>query len=141
MKRSNKNPNRLKLRRTCKKLNQIMTATEEVPPELLTHYPEGGLRGLIERILRTHGATWLGDIQLPADRAAAIEAAIYTTDIHDQVRKRFTAQTTRYPQQSIKNCLVEMRKAGEVGKIKLSTEEDSPRDCPRPRCKWYWAWA
>jgi hypothetical protein len=140
MKHSNNKTNRLNLHRTLKNVNQIMTATQKIPPQFQAPYPEGGLRGLIEPILRTHGATWLGDIQLPADRAAAIEAAMYTEDILERARERFTAGSTRYPPHSLKACLgITMLNNGEVGRIQLSPSEDGQRRSARPRCKWYWA--
>jgi hypothetical protein len=137
MKNSNNKPNRLNLQRTCKQLNQSMTATQKIPPQLQAHFPEGGLRGLIIKILRTHGAAWTGDTQLPSDRAAAIKAAMFVEEIVSKCKEIFTAGTIRYPKQSVKNCLGEMAKDSEVGKIGLSNGEDSNRECDRPRSKWY----
>jgi hypothetical protein len=140
MKRSNNEPNRFNLRRTLKNVNQLMTATQKIPPQFQAPYPEGGLRGLIFKILRTHGAAWRGEIELPADRAAAIEAAMYTEDILERARERFTAGSTRYPPHSIKACLgITMLESGDVGRIQLSPGEDGQRRSARPRCKWYWA--
>lgn len=119
-----------------------MTATQKVPPEFHAPFAEvesglHGIKGLIIKILRTHGATWQGDTQLPADRAAVIKAAMFSEEIVFQSKRLFTGGTIRYPKQSIHNCLVEMAKHNEVGKIELRNEEDSKRDCKRPRLKWY----
>jgi hypothetical protein len=128
----------------CRSLNKKLTATQQVPPSSLTTYVNlatggVGMKGLIRDILKGNGSVWLSVISSPAERTDAIAASMYTEDIHDQVRIRFTAQTTRYPAQSVSNCLVEMRKDRDIGKIELTTEEDPFRRCKRPRCKWYWA--
>jgi hypothetical protein len=98
---------------------------------------------LIARILRSNGAIWREGIDTPTKRAAAIAASMYTEDIIAQVRRRFTAGSTRYPPSSLKECLGgAMIRTGEVGKIQLSGEEDSKRSksCSRRRCKWYRSW-
>jgi hypothetical protein len=131
--------------RTCKELNRDLTETQQVSPSVQTHYVNlatgsVGMRGLITEILRANGSIWRGGVSSPADRAAAIGSAMYTEDIIDQARIRFTGGTTRYPSHSIMACLGRtMLKRGEVGKIKLSPNEDYSRRCSRPRCKWYLA--
>jgi hypothetical protein len=130
------------LRRICKAINQMMTASQQVPPEFQAPFAEVesglcGIRGLIIKILREHRATWRGDIQPPANRAAAIKAAMFMEEIVVCSRQLFTGKTIRYPKQSVKNCLVAMEKKNEVGKIQLSTDEDPDRDSCRPRFKWY----
>lgn len=132
--------------KTCKEVNQDFSASGKVPPLFQTHYynkrtGSKGVRGLIKDILKDNGSVWLGGIDSPQDRTDAIAAAMYTDGIHDQAKAWFTERTTRYPRQTIKNYLVEMRKRGEIGRIKLSPSEDSPRHSTRPRFKWYWAWA
>jgi hypothetical protein len=132
--------------RTCKEVNQDFSASGQVPPLFQTHYynkrtGSKGVRGLIKDVLKDNGSVWLGGIDSPQDRTDAIATGMYTDDIHDQAKVWFTERTTRYPRQSIKNYLVEMRKKGEIGKIKLSPSEDAQRISDRPRCKWYWALA
>lgn len=129
--------------RTCKQINRNFTETQQVSPSVQTHYVNvatgaAGMRGLICDILKDNGSIWRGGVSSPADRAAAIAASMYTEDIIDQARIRFTAGTTRYPPHSIKACLgITMLGSGEVGRIQLSRAEDSSRRCTRPRCKWF----
>ncbi len=128
---------------TCKNLNREFTATQQVPPFSLTTYVNlatggVGMRGLIRDILKGNGSVWLVGASSPQDRADAIAASMYTEDIIDQARSRFTAGTTRYPPHSLKACLgITMLERGEVGRIQLSPGEDSSRRCTRPRCKWF----
>lgn len=132
---------------TTKTLNRKLTATQQVSPSAQGTYVNlvtggVGMRGLIRDILKAKGSVWLGGIQLPQDRADAISAAMYTEDILDQARIRFTGGTTRYPPHSLKACLgITMLERGEVGRIQLSPSEDGQRRSARPRCKWYWALA
>ena len=132
---------------TCRKVNRNLTETQQVSPLFQTHFVDVasgafGRRGLVRLILKSNGAIWREGISSPSDRAAAIAASMYTEDIIAQARRRFTAGSTRYPPHSLKACLRrEMIRTGEVGKIQLSGDEDSkrPKDCSRPRCKWYLA--
>ena len=78
---------------TCKNLNRKFTATQQVPPSSLTTYVNlatggVGMRGLIRDILKANGSVWLGGTSSPQDRADAIANAMYTEDIHGQVRDR-----------------------------------------------------
>ncbi|HOX59026.1 MAG TPA: hypothetical protein P5205_18070 [Candidatus Paceibacterota bacterium] len=125
------------LDRRVKATNQQLTVKENTPPKFLAPYPKGGLKGLIKKILRIHGATWRGDVGLPANRDEAIKSSLFTEQIVFYSKGEFTGGTPRYPEQSVKNALVEMAKDDVVGKIELNNAEDFDRDCDKPRFKWY----
>jgi hypothetical protein len=83
-------------------------------------------------------AIYPADAPLTESRKEAIEGSMFTQDIINQVKLRFTAGSIRYPEKTIRAYLsVVMFKNGTVGKIQLKTTEDAARKCPKPRCKWY----
>ena len=125
-------------------INNVLT-TAENKPVFHTHYvnldaSESGSADLITRSLREHEAVFplnVGETEL---RQIAIAGSMFTDEILAKVQEYFTAGSTRYPLQTVKNYLsTYMPKAGKVGKVQLKGHEDKGRPCPKPRCKWFLA--
>jgi hypothetical protein len=129
-----------------KDINNVLTVGN-TRPVFMTHFAnletgEFGLADLIANILTERQAVFPMNIGQTALRNVAIKAGLFTEEIHAAVNAKFTAGSTRYPLQSIRNYLsTYMFKSGKVGKIQLQSSngvnEDPFRPCPKPRCKWF----
>ena len=126
-----------------RQINGILTETRKISPVFFTHYtnPEldlAGLRDLIANILQENQAIFPLGIENTEMRPVAIAASMLRIDIEQEVERRFTKGSTRYPVQSIKNVLSAYGK-GIFQKIQLSNMEDYPRpaNSKKPRAKWY----
>ncbi len=131
-------------------INGFLTVAD-IRPHTQTHYAdtqtgENGIADLLSRILRENEAVFplhVCGIDGKAKtelRPIVIAGAMFTSDILSEVKARFTAGSTRYPLQTVKNYLsTYMHKQGKVGKVQLDGKEDSTRTCPKPRCKWFLA--
>lgn len=126
----------------CKAVNNTLTVAE-VSPFFQAHYANAqidvyGVMGLVRDILREAQAVFPRGIEATALRKIAVSASLFTSEIIDEVQRRFAAGTTRYQPQSVRNCLSTYGKQdGTIGKIDLTPKEDQPRKCKMPRSKWY----
>ena len=130
--------------------NNVLTSGE-VSPTFQGHVfnmetGKHGIANLIAEILTDHDAVFAMGIENTELRAVAISASMYAEEIIDEVKRRFTAGTTRYPYTTVHQYLsVFMRTDSKwqipvvpkVAKIKLSNVEDKPRKSAKPRVKWY----
>ena len=111
-----------------------------------------GILSLVKDILRDKQAEFPRGIEATALRQIAVAASMFTSEILAEVESRFAAGGLRYKVQAVKNVLSTYGsnktykkgpKAGyligdsSIGKITLTNEEDQPRDCSKPRAKWY----
>lgn len=126
-------------------INNILSVSGIVPPSKQTHYvntenEESGIEALITRILRENEAIFPANVGETQLRHIAIAGAMFTDEILAKVQEYFSAGSTRYPLQTVKNYLsTYMFKQGKVGKIQLKGFEDKSRECPKPRCVWFLA--
>ena len=126
----------------CKSVANTQTIAG-VSPFFQPHYANAkidvyGVMGLVRDILRVAQAEFPQGIEGTALRHLAIAASLFTSEIIAEVQIRFSAGTTRYRPQSVRNCLSTYGKLdGTIAKIDLTPEEDQPRHCKIPRSKWY----
>ena len=125
---------------TCKAVNNTL-AVAGVRAHFQAHYANAelgvyGILQLVKRILKEREAIFPRGIEGTPLRQIAVSLAMFTEDILRQVEREFAAGGFRYKIQAVKNCLSTYGK-GEIGKITLTDEEDQPRECDKPRCKWY----
>lgn len=124
----------------CKDINNTL-ATAEVRAHFQAHYANAeldvfGILALVKDILREAQAEFPRGIEGTELRQIALAASMFTSDILREVESRFAAGGFRYKIQAVKNCLSTYGK-GQIGKINLTNAEDQPRECDKPRCKWY----
>jgi hypothetical protein len=126
----------------CKSIANTQTVAG-VRPHFQPHYANAkidvfGIMGLVRDILRDKQAEFPRGIENGALSHLAIAASLFTSEIIAEVQARFSAGTTRYRPQSVRNCLSTYGKEdGTIGKIDLTPSEDQPRPCKIPRTKWY----
>lgn len=126
-----------------KDINCVLTDAGNVKPIFMSHFNdiktgENGLKDLICKILRNRMAEFPSGIANTRLRSIVVNASMFTSEILESVQIEFTKGSTRYPLASVATYLSHwMFKAGIVGKIKLTSEEDNTRTSPKPRCKWY----
>ena len=119
-------------------INSVLT-TAETAPIFQTHFVDlskeiAGQKDLIIDILKEHGAI----AEMTDSREKQISVGLYTYQILKQVEIRFTKGTTRYPVASVRNCLsTHMKADNRLGKIQLTNDEDSARECNKPQKKWF----
>lgn len=124
----------------CQAVNNTLT-TAGVRAHFQAHYANAqldvcGILALVKDILREAQAEFPRGIEATELRKIAVAASMFTSEILAEVEKRFAAGGLRYKIQAVKNVLSTYGK-GEIGKITLTNSEDKPRDCAKPRCKWY----
>ena len=95
-----------------------------------------GILALVKDILREAQAEFPRGIEATELRKIAVAASMFSSEILREVESRFAAGGFRYKIQAVKNVLSTYGK-NEIGKITLTNAEDKPRDCAKPRCKWY----
>jgi hypothetical protein len=115
--------------------------TAGVRAHFQTHYANAlldvyGILCLVKDILRDKQAEFPRGIETTELRKIAVAASLFTSEILAEVENRFAAGGSRYKIQAVKNVLSTYGK-NEIGKITLTNEEDQPRECSKPRCKWY----
>lgn len=126
-----------------KDINTVLTSSNEVSPIFHGHFFQletnlYGIQGLITQILTERGASFPTGIENTELRQIAIASAMFTQDIIDEVIRRFTQGSIRYPEKTIRATLsVTMLKLKTVGRVKLTSAEDKNRTCNKPRFKWY----
>lgn len=124
-------------------LNKVYSQSNAVGPLFHTHFVDmgkglSGIADLIGDILTQAGAVYPEGVELTELRPVAVAGSLYTEEIIQEVQARFAKGTKRYPDQTIRSYLsLADFNRGRFGKIQLSKAEDSPRPCPKPRCKWY----
>jgi hypothetical protein len=124
-------------------INTVLTSSGEVRPVFHGHYFQMGtklfgIQGLITEILTERGASFPAGIENTELRQIAVASAMFTQDIIDEVIRRFTAGSIRYPEKTIRATLsVTMLKLKTVSRVKLTSAEDKKRICNKPRFKWY----
>lgn len=127
---------------TCKAINNTLT-TAEVRPHFQAHYANAqldvcGIMALVRDILREAQAEFPRNAHTTELVNIVIAASMFTSEIIAEVEKRFAAGSTRYKAQSVKNCLSTYGKQdGTIAKVQLTSAQDQPRKCCKPRCKWY----
>jgi hypothetical protein len=116
-----------------------------------THYVDSvnevyGLEQMMVVIMTTLGASNPDTDYYRADdhhaddhpmRAIAIGNSVYADEIIAMVRATFAGGEERYPNKSIREYLSGKKKMKNVRSIRLTGDEDQPRHCPVPRCKYY----
>jgi len=132
---------------SSRELNNTLTAGG-INPTFQAHYVNtktgaAGLVRLIEEILREHGAAFKAGVEGTEFRSVAVARALFTHQIVEEVQRRFTDGSTRYPAQSVSNGLTTYNrnpKTGKrtIGRIDLTKHEDAGRSCKMPRNKWYY---
>jgi len=125
---------------TCKEINNTL-AVAGTRAHFQAHYANAeidvfGILALVKDILRESQAEFPRGIEATELRKIAVAASLFTQDILREVENRFSAGGFRYKMQAVKNVLSTYGK-NEIGKITLTNAEDKPRDCAKPRCKWY----
>jgi len=128
----------VKLHTNLQDLNNEMTG-RGIKPAMQGHWVEG-VEKLITEILTEREAIFPKGIEHTEFKKVAIAAAMFTSEIKDEIETRFTAGTTRYPLETVETYLsVFMPRKGTIGKIKLTNAEDKPRPAKnaKPRYKWY----
>ena len=129
-------------------INNVLTTSKRVKAVFHAHYVnmtegECGIADLICSILKEREACFPLGIENTELRSVAIAAALYTDEIIEAVQARFTAGSIRYPIETIKaylSCFMSKdtkTTKATIGRIHLSKNEDQPRPCCKPRCKWY----
>jgi hypothetical protein len=106
-----------------------------------THYANAqldvfGIVSLVQYVLKQNDAVFGRGIEHTDLRAVAIASSMFTSDIIAEVGKLFADAGLRYKPQAVKNVLSTYGKPLIV-KITLSSDEDRPRPCSKPRAKWY----
>lgn len=122
-------------------INNVLTTAENVSPMFGGHYfnmesGEHGLQTLIAEILTEREAIFPKDSENSALRQVVISAGMFTSEIVAEVEKRFSGGTNRYKYVHAYLSVI-MFKNGKIGKVKLTNNEDKPRPCFKPRCKWF----
>lgn len=122
-------------------VNCVLTDSKKVRAVFHTHYvnlktDRYGIEDLIEEILTARGAVFPAGIEETSGRARAIEAGMFTFEIIARVRELFKGETKRYPDSTVRDCL-SVFMVGRLGKVKLTTLEDTNRTSTRCRYKWY----
>lgn len=142
----------------CKDIATTLTETKVVRPVFMPHIADAqndicGIQSLISDILTQAEAIFPRGIEATELRPIAVAASLTTQSILTEVERRFSAGTTRYPYQTVRNYLSVYGK-GTFGQIALSNAEDSDRNnadnvawrkahgaktgiCLAPRSKWY----
>lgn len=105
-----------------------------------------GIAFLIAEILKEREAVFPKGIETSELRQVAIATSMYASDIIEEVHNRFTAGSSRYPYETVHAYLSifmnadnkkQLRSVPKIGQIKLTNNEDKPRPCFKPRCKYY----
>ena len=142
---------------SSKAINNTLTTTAIVRPVFMAHYADAsntvmGIMALVKDILRQGEAEFPRNAHETELRKIVIAASMFSSEILAKVQERFSAGTTRYPFQTVKNVLCSYgsnkvygsgpRKGqpmgdGSISMIRLSSDEDQPRTCPKPRRKYY----
>lgn len=122
-------------------INNTLTTTEQIRPVFMAHYANAktnviGIISLVKDILRDSQAEFPRNAHNTELRKIVVGGAMFTRDILAKVQERFTAGSTRYPLQTVKNVLSTYA-SEDIAKIQLTNAEDQPRECCKPRCKWY----
>ena len=125
---------------TCKAVNNTLSVAG-VRAHFQAHYANAeldvcGILALVKDILREAQAEFPRGIEATELRKIAVAASMFSSEILREVEERFSAGGFRYKIQAVKNVLSTYGK-NEIGKIILTNAEDKPRDCAKPRCKWY----
>ena len=128
---------------TSKDINTVYTISKRVRAVFHTHFVDMknekcGIADLIVKILKANNAFFKAGIEETENRATAIAASMFTSTIADCVVDEFSAGSIRYPLATVKHYLsTVLVKKGLVVGIQLTNEEDSTRECSKPRCVWY----
>lgn len=130
-----------------KDANNVLTVAG-IPPVFQTHVfnaetGKHGIKNLIIEILRDKGAEFPagteGTIENPSPlRSIVIAASMLAEDVKNEVERRFTAGSTRYPYATVHQYLsVFMVREGTICKFQMSSKEDADRACCKPRTRYY----
>lgn len=126
---------------TARDKNNLLSSSGNVHYFVRDHYVDTasgtyGIESLISAILKENNAIFPAGIEKTEFRKVAIASAMFASDIIESVQEAFGKD--RYPYATIHSYLSHfMNKNGKIGKIKLSTFEDSDRPCCKPRIKFY----
>jgi hypothetical protein len=126
------------LKNQLKAINATL-ATKETPLAFRAHYVKGNVNGieqLITKILTKHNAVNPAGIESSNMRNIGIAQSMFASEVIAAVRKEFGYD--RYPDATIYQYLsVNMVKNESIARIKLTNNEDSSRECCKPRTKFY----
>ena len=95
-----------------------------------------GILMLVADILSKHDAEFPRNAHTGELRKIVAAGSMFTSEILAEVEKRFAAGGLRYKVQAVKNVLSTYGTEF-IAKIQLTKTEDQPRNCDKPRCKWY----
>ena len=130
--------------------SEVMEATQannntltvaEVRAHYQGHYANAqervyGILMLVADILQKKDSEFPRNAHLTALRKTVVGGSTFTAEILAEVEKRFAAGGLRYKAQAVKNVLSTYG-TEYIAKIQLDKNEDQPRPCDKPRCKWY----
>jgi hypothetical protein len=122
-------------------INNTLETTGKVKAAFGTHYANAeldvcGIVALVKDILRDNDAVFARNIEQTDLRGIAIAGSMFTAEIVSAVQIRFASAGMRYKPQAVKNVLSTYGKDF-IAKITLTNAEDKPRECSKPRAKWY----
>ena len=95
-----------------------------------------GILMLVADILSKADAEFPRNAHTGELRKIVAAGSMFTSEILAEVEKRFAAGGMRYKAQAVKNVLSTYGTEF-IAKIQLDKNEDQPRTCDKPRCKWY----
>lgn len=129
---------------TARDLNSLYSSAGNVHKFVRCHHVDVangiyGIERLIASILTERGAIFPTGIESSEYRTIAIGKAMFASEVIAAVRSK--VGNDRHPDSVIHSYLSyfmnKPNSQNKVGKIKLSSAEDSNRHCPKPRTKFY----
>lgn len=122
--------------------NNVLTASG-IPPVFQTHVfnantGKHGIKHLIAEILTANEAIFPEGTENGQLRSVVLSASMLASEVKDEVEKRFSAGSSRYPYATVHQYLsVFMVKQGMVVAVQMTNEEDKDRHCCKPRTRYY----
>ena len=95
-----------------------------------------GIIMLVARILEKKDSEFPRNAHTGELRKIVAAGSTFTSEILEQVEIEFASAGLRYKAQAVKNVLSTYGTEF-IAKIQLDKNEDQPRPCDKPRCKWY----
>ena len=122
-------------------INNTLTESGKVRPVFMGHFTDmtadiHGIIDLIKDILKSNDAEFSRNAHDSDLRALVVAKSMTAHAILAQVQSRFSAGSTRYPLQTIKNVLCTYA-SDDICGFQLSKDEDKPRPCKKPRYAYY----
>ena len=125
-----------------KDANNVLTSVG-VSPVFQTHVVnvetgKHGIKHLIAEILTAAEAVFPEGAENGELRPIVLASAMLASEVKDEVERRFSAGSTRYPYSTVHQYLsVFMVKEKMIAKVQMTKDEDQPRPCYKPRTRYY----